>query len=91
VSITRAETIGYLNIKPVPAVNFIDISFSSNNESDVSILISDLSGKVLNEEIISANPGLNNISIDLMNYSAGIYMLSVINGEDKLTKKLIKE
>jgi len=91
VSISRSESLGYLNVQPVPAADFIDISFNSLEESEVSILISDLSGRILNEQIISAVHGANSITIDLVNYSSGVYMLSLVNGNETLTKKLVKE
>jgi len=65
--------------------NIIHINLTSNNEN-LKYSIIDINGKTKNEGIILNS--FNSINIAL--YSSGMYFVSVIIGDDVITKKIIK-
>lgn len=77
-----------IKIHPNPTSDFVSISFPSNTTS-AKIKIVDAMGKiVLNKEIVINS---NEYLLDTEGISAGIYYLSIINGNNKNTYKIIKK
>ena len=71
-----------ISIYPNPAKTELNINVSPNNINELSI--SNLFGQVL---IISQNQN----RIDISNLTKGIYILAITQGQNKYTKKFIKE
>jgi aminopeptidase N len=77
----------HFTIGPNPATNYINIFFSHKPGKTISIIISDLTGRiVLNEETANSS-----YLIDVSHLMAGIYQVSVTDGAEKMSKKLILE
>ncbi len=91
VSLTRGETMLQLtNILPNPATDLVTVSFSSTVEQ-VSIDLTDLTGRSLRSEIVNTVNGLNTYNINIESLAAGIYFITITDGQFKATEKLIKE
>jgi hypothetical protein len=66
-----------------------DLSYRSISKQKISIMICDISGKlIIKSEYSSFNGELNEI-FDLSDYSSGIYFLTLVQGESKRTKKIL--
>ena len=77
-----------IKIHPNPTSDFVSISFPSYTSS-AKIEIADASGKiVLNKEIVINS---SEYQLDTEGISEGIYYLSIINGNNKNTFKIIKK
>ena len=77
-----------IKIHPNPTSDFVSISFPSYTSS-AKIEIADASGKiVLNKEIVINS---SEYKLDTEGISEGIYYLSIINGNNKNTFKIIKK
>ena len=75
-----------IKIHPNPTSDFVSISFPSYTSS-AKIEIADASGKiVLNKEIVINS---SEYKLDTEGISEGIYYLSIINGNNKNTFKII--
>ena len=86
VGIGDLETDGYY-IYPNPTQDLLNV-YSKQNIVDISI--TDVLGKQIFLE--SDKNNLQNIEIDLSNYSNGIYMMTIkFNDNSTVTKKIIKE
>jgi len=92
VSLVRGEgAFGITNVRPVPAADYIQISFSAISNGSVELSVYDLTGRVMMQTSVDATTGINNQTIDISAYPAGIYMVSLNNGSDVATQRLIKE
>lgn len=76
-----------VNIYPNPSNGKFNIEF--NNNSAEKITVFDALGKVVIESKVSENS--NNQSLDLSDYSAGIYFVKVNAGEEIIMKKIVKQ
>jgi hypothetical protein len=75
-----------LEIYPNPAHDKITVSFNSEENENVLIAIIDLSGRTLQTIYHDAGKGLNELMIDLNNYSRGAYLIQIKS--DRLNKQL---
>jgi len=75
-----------INVYPNPVKQNLHISLPTNSNSQVQIY--DISGKLMNQ-LNDVNE--NEISIDTQTLPMGIYMVHIINGDQVLNKKFIKE
>ena len=75
-----------LNIYPVPATDFLHLSFICNHQAACEFYITDLSGKKICE-----NRKLNSEQIiSLENINPGVYILVIKNGNDFYSKLFIR-
>ena len=74
------------NIYPNPANHIVNIQFSETiNNAD--ILITDLSGRILNQQTVV---GQNLLTIDVSTLASGVYTIAIVNENRQVsTKKLI--
>ncbi|MCC5923420.1 MAG: T9SS type A sorting domain-containing protein, partial [Crocinitomicaceae bacterium] len=79
-----------LNAFPNPAVNQTTIAFELENASDVNITVTDMSGKVmLNEVMLNAGAGKNELNISTANFANGMYFLNLSSGNINAQKKIV--
>ncbi|MFK7908001.1 MAG: T9SS type A sorting domain-containing protein [Chitinophagales bacterium] len=92
ISLVRGEgAFGITNVRPVPAADYIQVSFSAISNGSVELSVYDLTGRVMMQTSVDATTGINNQTIDISAYPVGIYMVSLNNGSDVATQRLIKE
>ncbi len=72
---------GELSAYPNPTSGKVIIEFNSETETNVILTITDITGKSVMNEIISAGEGSNTKDLDLGNLAKGIYMLSLKTDE----------
>lgn len=92
VSLLRGETsLGIHSILPIPVLSLLELTYTSNEESQVELHIYNSLGKELSKKTVSSNKGLNQEKVNVSAYPSGIYFLTLIQGEHILTEKFIKE
>lgn len=75
---------------PNPAKGNVSISYTLLNQSNVSLTVTDLSGKVLmTQNEGSKGAGVQKITFDVSQLNAGIYLYSVNVNGNATTKKLV--
>jgi hypothetical protein len=85
------ETISGLNIFPNPFENQFQVDFNSSNDMNGEINLTDIGGKLIRHESISISKGTVQYSFQFDNdLPAGIYYLTLIQGEQKISKKIVK-
>ncbi|MEN8224666.1 MAG: C10 family peptidase [Bacteroidota bacterium] len=78
-----------IQVFPNPATDQVNLSWVSKNESHTEISICNMNGIIqIRKEIMSKN-GDNQVRIDVSELPAGIYLLEICNGADKIQQKLI--
>jgi hypothetical protein len=76
-----------INLYPNPTKNTINIDLGNNNLKNANIQIIDLFGKVLQNESVNTRK----TTINLNNYSVGIYLVKFSNQNGSKVYKVIKE
>ncbi len=74
-----------VSVYPNPTSGLVNFDFSENQVYNITI--TDITGKIV---LIKNNP-VNNETVDISNYSEGIYFVSVKTNEQIITTKLVKK
>lgn len=75
----EADRFGIAGIFPSPTSDRLTVQFMAENEEDIIIRLSDVTGRVVLEQTLSAGKGLNNKTLLLGELPAGIYNITVAN------------
>ncbi|GAB4449407.1 MAG: hypothetical protein OHK0036_06340 [Bacteroidia bacterium] len=78
-------------IYPNPSTDVIHIIADSQLHQDVSVQVSDISGKILIQQNISINDTFSNYPINISHLSKGIYILNILSNGQIFTQKIIKQ
>lgn len=79
-----------IQLMPNPATEYINVTFLSEADKNTSISILNQQGNLLFEEKVNTSfGGAQQLKIDLQGYSAGVYLLRIMNGEIAQTRKFI--
>jgi hypothetical protein len=74
---------------PNPVVNNAKIQFISGTSESVNFKVYNLLGEEIESQFIKSNRGVNTINVNTTSYSQGMYLYSINNGKDILTKRMI--
>lgn len=85
------NTLSGVTISPVPARDEVTMLFDASEEGDLSVTIVDVLGRELSKENMAINIGLNTKTIDISSLPVGLYYVTVDNGADTHTKRIIKQ
>ncbi len=92
ISLIRGEGgFGIIEVLPVPARDYVNLTFTSKENAEVTGQLHSVNGKVLATFKVNANSGLNTIKVDVSRYPIGVYLLTINNGNEQLSTKVIKE
>lgn len=80
-----------VNASPNPTSGFTSININSLINTDLELTITDMTGRVVRSEAITANAGQQSIDIDVNAFATGMYLYSLSNEMGVITKKLIVE
>lgn len=80
-----------LSIYPNPSKGQFNILFSSESKNEVKISVHDLLGRKVFENKYSKTSSEFNEKILLKNVTSGVYLLTVVDGDSKVEKKIIIE
>ncbi len=81
VVLTRQEAgLGIDRVFPSPTPDRLNVEFSTPEETEVSIRVSDITGHIVLEEHVTAAKGSNSAYLSLQSLPAGIYIVSLSDG-----------
>lgn len=86
----NTASVNEFSIFPNPATDKATVRFSSENASDVSVQVIDITGKVI--ETVSLNnvaAGVNSTELNTTGFASGIYSVVVTTNDSSVTKKLV--
>jgi hypothetical protein len=83
-----SNTVG-MNVYPNPANSNATVSFSLNNEADVNINVTDLSGKVVYTNALGTVNGTQSVNVNTDALNSGVYMVNVSVDGTVSTQKLV--
>lgn len=76
-------------VSPIPAASNLNISFNADNNNEYNYSISNMVGAEVYSNTLQANRGENNLSIDVSNFTNGIYFLNFKRDGATLSKKIV--
>lgn len=79
-----------LNIAPVPANNFVQVSFNAPT-INTTLTIFDVTGKQISKKNILTKIGSNVLKINTASYLSGLYFITFTNDKNTLTAKFLKQ
>ncbi len=74
---------------PNPANNMVNIAFNLETATDIDMVITDITGKVVYTAAKQFNAGFNKVAVETASLSNGIYMITANTGKGKATLKLV--
>ncbi|MEI6765788.1 MAG: M4 family metallopeptidase [Bacteroidota bacterium] len=86
-----AKLDNYVALYPNPSTGKLFIDYFANRNQDVTVNIMDITGRIIQSNIESANTGLNRFNCDLSNNTAGIYFISLRTTDGVFNSKVVKE
>lgn len=78
------STLTYSN----PAVNYLNIYYTSSNEDPIVIQLYDVKGGLLKNENVSVTTGYNPIQVNVSDLREGIYLLRMITTKGLISRKV---
>ncbi len=85
------ETLSSLTLIPNPAKNLLTIQYTSQQSQPTTLHLYDLTGRELHKESLLATLGTNNYVLDMTKYPNGMYVVTLNNGVEVVSGKVVKE
>lgn len=86
----QGESINSVTFFPDPAGSVLNLGITVNKAEYYDFLISDLTGKTWNlANDFFLDKGIQRISLDIKRFTGGLYFLTIINKNEKFTRKII--
>ena len=96
VEITENEVFEFSNFEkvsvyPVPTGGGLTLTYDLKVDEEVEVFVRDIAGKLVYLKNEEGKAGINNTAINLSAYKDGLYFLQLTNGEQTVTRKVIKQ
>lgn len=75
---------------PNPVKDIATIRFTAKQTAQATIELTNVDGRVLSTTTTNVSSGNNEVKVDVSNYAAGVYTLSITNNDNKKVVKLLK-
>lgn len=86
--LAKAE-ISKVNLFPNPTHNDLNVEFSSNADMEVQMFITDMNGKMVQQNQMEVVKGKQQVNLQTAQLNAGVYILHIISKEERIAKKFI--
>jgi hypothetical protein len=91
INVKREDKLGRMSLSPNPTSSSISLQTVSTTEMTGTIIIHDMTGKVMKNESVNLRNGLNTFSINLDDLNTGIYLFSLRTEEGIQVEKIVKQ
>ncbi len=81
----------FVGVLPNPADNEVNVLYTDAQKENVYLSITDMLGQPITTAKVLSDPGLNKITVDLTNYTAGVYFVKVYNDNKSFIKRVVKK
>lgn len=91
-AVERAKTeIDLVEVFPIPAVsNEVTVLVHSKKEGPVFIDLFDMTGRSIRQDRIDLKSGVNRLIVDWDSNEGNVYFLTIYNGTERISKKILK-
>jgi len=87
--IVENAAISHLEMFPNPADDELNVSFDLPNTDDLTILMVDLSCKIIQQHLVKAKEGKNLVMMNTQELAAGMYQLRIVSSNGQKTLPFI--
>ncbi len=77
IALNREGMNGDISIMPNPAIDYVNINFTITQAENLNLKIYDISGKLIKQSILNGILGENNNTLDVSDFSSGLYFLQL--------------
>lgn len=89
-SVVRTQlAVNEMKLYPVPTSGDLNLDLTIAENQELTLYVTDLTGKVVSTESIYAIEGFGNYTIETDRFAVGTYLLSVIGKDMQLSKKFV--
>ena len=81
--------IGKLKLFPNPTSDVLSVSYEMNTTADVTLIVTDLTGRVVMQQVQAGKAGKQTAQFTVSDQHAGIYLLQVISEDSRLMQKFV--
>ncbi len=86
----KTDRFDIIGVYPVPTKARLTIDFETLRDQEVEIRMTDMLGKAISRSVFAATAGINTEIVDMSNLSSGVYFVTIYNGTESITKRVIK-
>ncbi len=86
----QVEQFDIVNVYPVPTSKLLNIDFETIEDQQIDITLTDMLGKVISTRPVNSVAGMNTATLEMGNLVNGIYFVTINNGQNKITKRVVK-
>ena len=90
VTVNRVGEKGIVEVFPIPTKNNVTVQYELTSNTDVTFTLTDVVGKVISQEVITASEGVNIYTLDMTTKSTGVYFITYNDGTLEQTRRVIK-
>jgi len=91
IQLIRSESnIQLVNIYPMPVLDNVELYVSSEENQDIQLQIFNSIGELMFERQVELKTSLNKVDLDLSELASGVYVISLVEGENVISNKIIK-
>jgi ABC-type arginine transport system permease subunit len=83
--------LSFTDIQPIPSSNIVTVAFETPTTQKVNLTLHDISGRIVLQKTIDATQGITATQIDISNFAAGIYTLSMSDANSIVVEKIVKK
>lgn len=87
----HSSTVGFVEVSPIPTTNLLNISFNTSVSGEIEFTVHDIIGRKISSHKKMAQLGLNQTTLEVKNFAAGVYFISFNNGFGIQTTRFVKE
>lgn len=87
----HTETKNLVSVYPNPTRDIANVEWTSNSENYAVITITDITGQVIYTEQVASVAGNNHYELNLSDYAEGIYLVQLVNDNEKTISRIVKE
>ncbi|QQS30069.1 MAG: PKD domain-containing protein [Sphingobacteriales bacterium] len=94
ITLLRSQTTGSFaltHIIPTPTQHTATLTYTTKNTQPVTLSLYDVTGRLLQHETLQATIGTNNHVLDMTKYPNGLYVVTLNNGVEVVSGKVVKE
>ena len=87
----KADKFKITAVSPNPFKDVATVVFDSNKEDNVTVTLTDVTGRVVLLKNVACTEGGNALTLDLAALSSGVYVVSLKNSDNVITQKIVKQ
>ncbi len=85
------DVLNWSHVGPIPSSNQINVQFIAPTEGEFTLAIYDVAGRLINQQVLITNTGLNTFDLEVSNWNSGVYFLNISGANQSIFKRIVKE